>query len=87
MAICLLTLCANTGFSDTCAGFIVTHKLYHVIRENARGNLKKGGDHFMDNGYIIIYTPYITRKGVRIWAYQYGLKAFRLCIPKDKYRR
>ena len=41
----------------------------------------------MDNGYIIIYTPYITRKGVRIWAYRYGLKAFRLCIPKDKYRR
>ena len=35
----------------------------------------------------IIYTPYITRKGVRIWAYRYGLKAFRLCIPKDKYRR
>ena len=40
----------------------------------------------MDNNYIIIYTPYITRNGVRIWASQYGLKAFRLKIPRDKYR-
>ena len=37
-------------------------------------------------GYIIIYTPYITIKGKRIYANQYGLKAFRLCIPKDRYR-
>lgn len=36
--------------------------------------------------YIIIYTPYITRGGKRIWASQYGLKAFRLVIPKSKYR-
>lgn len=31
----------------------------------------------MDNEYVLIYTPYITRKGVRIWASQYGLKAAR----------
>ena len=37
--------------------------------------------------YVLIYTPYITRKGVRIWASQYGLKAFCLKIPREKYRR
>ena len=40
----------------------------------------------MDNEYVLVYTPYITRKGVRIWAYQNGLKAFCLKIPRDKYR-
>ena len=40
----------------------------------------------MDNDYVLVYTPYITRKGVRIWAYQYGLKAFCLKLPRDKYR-
>ena len=35
---------------------------------------------------ILIYTPYITRKGVRIWASQYGLKVFCLRIPREKYR-
>lgn len=40
----------------------------------------------MVDDYVIVFTPYITRKGVRIWAYQYGLKAFRLRIPRDKYR-
>ena len=28
----------------------------------------------MDRDYVLIYTPYITRKGVRIWVSQYGLK-------------
>lgn len=39
----------------------------------------------MDNSKIIeyIYTPYITLKnGKRIWAKQYGKKAFR--IPKTE---
>lgn len=36
--------------------------------------------------YIVIYTPYITIKGKRIYASRYGLKAFKLCIPKDRYR-
>ena len=36
--------------------------------------------------YIIIYTPYITVKGRRIFASSYGLKAFKLCIPKDRYK-
>lgn len=26
----------------------------------------------MDKEYVLVYTPYITRKGVRIWASQYG---------------
>ena len=36
--------------------------------------------------YIIIYTPYITIKGKRIYARSYGLKAFKLRIPKDRYK-
>ena len=36
--------------------------------------------------YIIIYTPYITVKGRRIFASSYGLKVFRLYIPKDRYK-
>ncbi len=40
----------------------------------------------MDNEYIYIFTPYITRRGVRIWAHNYGLKAFCLRIPREKYR-
>ena len=38
-------------------------------------------------GYIVIYTPYITKNGRRIYASSYGKKAFRLEIPIDKYRR
>ena len=38
-------------------------------------------------GYIVIYTPYITRNGKRIYASSYGKKAFRLEIPIDKYRQ
>ena len=38
-------------------------------------------------GYIVIYTPYITRNGKRIYASSYGKKAFRLEIPLDKYRQ
>lgn len=40
----------------------------------------------MDRDYVLIFTPYITRRGVRIWASQYGLKAFCLRIPREKYR-
>lgn len=40
----------------------------------------------MDNDYVLVYTRYITRNGIRIWAYQYGLKAFCLRIPREKYR-
>ena len=47
---------------------------------------EKGGDRLMDRDYVLIYTPYITRRGVRIWASQYGLKAFCLRIPREKYR-
>lgn len=36
--------------------------------------------------YIIIYTPYITKKGKRFFARNYGLKAFKICIPKNKYK-
>ena len=42
----------------------------------------------MDKEYVLVYTPYITRKGVRIWASQYGLKVFCLRNPlAKKYRR
>ncbi len=40
----------------------------------------------MDKDYVVIYTPYVTRKGVRIWASQYGKKVFCLRIPREKYR-
>ena len=38
----------------------------------------------VDNAEVIeyIYTPYITRNGVRIYAKQYGKKVFK--IPKSK---
>ncbi len=35
---------------------------------------------------VVIYTPYITRNGRKIWASEYGLKVFRIEIPRDKYR-
>lgn len=38
-------------------------------------------------GYIVVYTPYITRNGKRIYASSYGKKAFRLEIPANKYHR
>lgn len=41
----------------------------------------------MDKEYVLVYTPYITRKGVRIWASQYGLKVFCLRIPRRKVSR
>lgn len=34
--------------------------------------------------YMWIYTPYITRKGKRIYAKSYGLKVFRFWVDKDK---
>lgn len=35
---------------------------------------------------VVIYRPFITVKGKRIYASQVGLKVFRLEIPRDKYR-
>ena len=35
---------------------------------------------------VVIYRPFITVKGKRIFASQVGLKAFRLEIPRDRYR-
>ena len=40
----------------------------------------------MDKEYVLVYTPYITRKGVRIWASQYSLEVFCLRIPSENYR-
>lgn len=51
----------------------------------ARGTFMKGLIAMVE--YITIFTPYITRGGKRIWASQYGLKAFCLKIPKDKFRK
>ncbi len=39
-----------------------------------------------NGAYIIIYTPYITVKGKRIFASSYGLKAFKLRIPIERYK-
>lgn len=33
---------------------------------------------------MYIYTSYITKNGKRIYAKQYGLKAFRIWIDSDK---
>lgn len=41
----------------------------------------------MAEDVVVIYTPYITLKnGKRIYASSFGLKAFRLEIPRSKYR-
>ena len=34
------------------------------------------------NSERVIYTPYITKNGRRIYASEYGLKAFRFTVPK-----
>ena len=60
--------------------------LPYIVRKIQEDPSKKE-DSSMDNDYVLVYTPYITRKGVRIWASQYGLKAFCLRIPRSKYRR
>jgi hypothetical protein len=38
------------------------------------------------NDSVVIYRPWITVKGRRVYAWQRGMKAFRLVIPRDKYR-
>ena len=38
------------------------------------------------NDVVVIYVKYITVRGKRIYASSYGLKAFRLEIPREKYR-
>ena len=35
---------------------------------------------------IVIFTKWITKNGKRIYASQYGLKAFKLVIPQNKYK-
>lgn len=35
---------------------------------------------------VVIYRPYITVNGKRIYAWQKGLKAFRIEIPRDKFK-
>ncbi len=40
----------------------------------------------VDSDYVVVYSKYITIRGKRIYASWYGLKAFRLLIPRDKYR-
>lgn len=36
---------------------------------------------------VVIFTPYITRNGKRDYASAHGKKAWRLEIPKSKYRK
>jgi hypothetical protein len=35
---------------------------------------------------VVIYVKWITIKGKRVYASHFGKKAFRLEIPRDKYR-
>lgn len=85
--ICLLNLCCSTDSTDLYVWVHDLHvKMYHTLSWISRGAFIKGGDRPMDKEYVLVYTPYITRKGVRIWASQYGLKAFCLRIPREKYR-
>ena len=47
--------------------------------------LLKGGLIMVNNTkYKVVYSSYITIKGRRIYAYQYGLKAFRFLVPINK---
>ena len=41
----------------------------------------------MQKTIVVIYVKWITRGGRRIYASQYGLRAFRLEIPREKYRK
>lgn len=54
---------------------------YEVRAERGAASMKitirlfitsRGGERSLDDAYILVYTPYITRNGVRIWASQYG---------------
>ena len=36
------------------------------------------------DGYVYICRPWITRNGKRIYASQYGLRAFCFWVPADK---
>ncbi len=40
----------------------------------------------MNNDVVVIFVKWITVKGKRIYASSCGKKAFRLEIPRDKYR-
>lgn len=40
----------------------------------------------VDDDFVVIYTRYITINGRRIYASDYGLRAFRLVIPRSKLR-
>jgi hypothetical protein len=42
--------------------------------------------YIMKNDVVVIYVKWITIKGKRIYASTYGKKAFRLEIPREKYR-
>jgi len=35
---------------------------------------------------VVVFTKYITKNGKKIYASWYGLNAFRLEIPVDKYK-
>lgn len=42
--------------------------------------------HCNEKDIVVLFVKYITRNGHRIYASSYGLKAFRLEIPRSKYR-
>lgn len=81
-----MNLCERTDSADTYAG-VHKHTFNCTIlcrRVQEEPSIKEVP--LMVDDYVVIFTPYITRKGVRVWASQYGLKAFCLRIPREKYR-
>lgn len=82
-----MNLCSHTDPADMYAGVHKRIIYCTILCRRVQGEpSEKGGATLMADDYVVIYTPYITRKGVRVWAYQYGLKAFCLRIPREKYR-
>ena len=81
----------RTQGDSNCWGHIADHISGLVTTAHAGGNSPPLGEEESDmaeketapDGYEVIYrTSITTRSGKRIYAYQYGLKAFRLLIRK-----
>jgi hypothetical protein len=37
-----------------------------------------------EDGKVLIYTPYVTRGGVRDWAWKHGLKAWAIWVDPNR---
>ena len=45
---------------------------------------KREGGLLMAKQYKTVFSPYVTKNGKRIWAKNYGLKAFCFKVPKNR---